>query len=119
MGMNKKELAEMESLRVELLRAKSFRLTDKVERDLPPPPFSRDGLTKGWDYNAHSLAANKHCSSSMYNGSGWEKTTSQQPRSLFSTELLALRAMRYHVEQEAMTRLAAVDALIAAAQVTP
>ena len=110
MAMTKKEQAERQALLNEIARLKAWRLTQPVERDLAPPEY-KDGekLTRGWDFNSHSMTVYKACSSSIYHGHGWEKTTSQRPIALFSTRERAYAALRYAVEQECLDRLARID----------
>lgn len=70
-------------------------------------------MVNGWDYNVYSGIVTKACSSSIYHSFGnWDKTTSQGSRRLFSTKMLALRALRYETEQQCMTKLAAIDRMI-------
>jgi hypothetical protein len=109
MAMNKKEQAEHQSLIDEIMLLKAWRLTVPVERDLPPPSGYGAALTKGWDFNAYSNQIYKACSSNMCHGTGWERTSTQQPSSLFSTPELAYAALRYAVEQEYIKRLASID----------
>jgi hypothetical protein len=111
--MNKKESAEMQALKDQIIRLQAWKLTDKVDRDLPPPAHGSNGLTRGWDFNDYSNSVFKVCSSSIHHGHGWEKTSSQDPRHLFSTEELAYRALRYAVEQKSLDAMSKIDAAIA------
>lgn len=111
MAMNKREKELVESLRFELAKARAFRFTANVERDLPPPERSGE-LSLGWDFNHYSKRAYKACSSTIYHGEGWERTSTQNPRSLYSTKLLALQAMRHKMEKEFSETLARVDLMI-------
>ena len=53
----------------------------------------------------------------MYHSIGRDdKTTTQQPLSLYSTKLLALRGLRNAIEKDCMSRLRRVDQLIEAAE---
>lgn len=120
MTMTKKEQAAMQALEHELAMAKAFRRTGPVPRDLPPPTMlGKDGLTRGWDYNVCGISVGKMCSSSIYHGFGWERTSTQQARTLYSTEVLAWAALRYAVEQEAAENLARIDAEIARLTTSP
>ena len=112
MAMTKKELAEMDALKTALRIAKSFRFTSEVAPDLRPP--KDHSLTKGWLFNDYSHDVFKACSSSVHHGNGWERTSAQNPRSLYSTELLAYRALRYAMEVKLSAALARVDARIEA-----
>lgn len=108
MSMNKKEKALLESLKVE----NSLRFTAEILPDVPPPDGCAE-LTKGYLFNEYSLRVEKACSSSIYHSTGRDdKTTSQGTRELFSTELLALKAMRHVIELKCARELRAVDILI-------
>ncbi len=114
--MNKKEQAEMDSLRDQLRIAKALRFTEDVLPDVMAPLPSEPGhrLTKGyliaayagWDGDKVVPA----CSSSVYHNFGsQEKTSSQGSRALYSTRLLALRGLRHEVEKQVASRLASID----------
>jgi hypothetical protein len=114
MSMTKKELAEREELRRQLRLARAFRFTEKVERDVPPPETSSSfgALTKGFLYNAYhnSWRVEPACSSCVSHAFGRDdKTDSQQPCSLYSTRLLALKALRNDAEQQCAKWLAEID----------
>lgn len=84
------------------------------ERDILPPPTGSPShiLSKGWQINRHRGVGSgvfKACSSSIYHGEGWEKTTSQQPIHLYSTELLATQALRAAFVEEHRKTIAAID----------
>jgi hypothetical protein len=112
--MTKKELAEVERLKQELRLARAWKLTDPVERDVKIPAW-QEGIKNGYLYNSYSPRVEKACTSSgSHHFGGWDKTTTQQPQELYSTPLLALRAMRYEMEREFLHKLARVDALIEA-----
>jgi hypothetical protein len=113
MAMTKKEREEMEALRRELAIASAFRMTDPVDRDLPPPTDFSD-LSRGWDFNAHNRSVEKACSSCVHHGSGWERTNTQRPAHLYSTERRAWLALRYAIARQAAAHLAEIDARIAA-----
>lgn len=108
--MNKKEQAEIEELRNQLRIAKAFRFTEKVEPDVPIPElFSRE-LSKGFSFNSYTGEISRACSSSIsHSVHNDEKTTTQCPRCLYSTRTLALKAMRYEMEQRFAKELADVD----------
>lgn len=110
MAMTKAEQAEMERLKV---RA-ALHWTPEVLPDVPPPEHGGT-LTKGWavvgrgSYGHVDVA----CSSATSHALGYtDKTTSQQPISLYSTRLLALRAWRHQIEQECAKRLREIDRAI-------
>ena len=92
----------------------------EVHRDLPPPEGFRE-LSKGWDFNVHrvmnrwgsSSAVFKACSSCVHHGEGWERTCTQRPVHLFSTERLAWMALRSAVLQQYGETLHAIEKRIA------
>jgi len=117
MAMTKKEQQMVADLQHEVRLAKALRLTQRVEPDVPvPTSFSTDCLSFGYipigaqsDYPRVEVA----CSSSGYHAVGrTDRTTSQGARRLFSTRLLALRALRYEVEQKVAQKLAKIDKMI-------
>jgi hypothetical protein len=114
MSMTKKEKAAFEAL---LTRA-ALRATSPVIPDVPPPDHSTNGLATGFLFIAPSspyARVDIACSSSIHHAVGYtDKTTSQGARSLYSTRLMALRALRYEVEQECASRLRKVDQMIEA-----
>lgn len=115
MAMTKAERALVEQLRSDLALLSAFRLTGPVERDLlPPTDYFSQGLSRGWDYNLHSMSVGKACSSAVHHGRGWERTSSQKPLALFSTEERAWRALRRAVELQALRHLADIDEAIEA-----
>lgn len=114
--MNKKETAAFEQLQQELRLAKALRFTEPVSADVPPPSSNERGsrLTVGYDYAGAAGTAGGRvevaCSSSNCHALGrTDKTTSQGSRALYSTKLLALRALRNEIEQGCAARLAAID----------
>lgn len=109
MAMTKAERKAFADMEQRLYLAMAWRRTGHVERDLRPPESG--GLSKGWDFNSHNLHVYKSCSSSVSHGSGWEKTSTQNARSLYSTRERAIAALRYAVEQESVERLAKIDRL--------
>ena len=112
--MNKKEQAEMQALREQLHLSNALRFTETpAGPDVPPPDFA--GLSKGFLYHAHGEGrVAPACSSAVsHNFGSNEKTSTQNPRHLYSTKLLALRALRHEMELDCAKRLARIDALIA------
>jgi len=107
MAMSKKEQALVEALLTEA----ALRRTSPVAPDVPVPTGS--GLTKGFLFSgAHSSdpGVQKACSSSVHHAIGRDdQTRTQQPRSLYSTKLLALKALRYEVESHCAAILRRVD----------
>ena len=114
MGMNKKEKLYVEQLEKELALFKANKTTQETLPDVPPPSGGVFGeLTKGWLFNAYSKMVNKACSSYVsHNPHRDDKTSSQNPVHLYSTELLATKAMRYQVELHWLQELAKIDTRI-------
>lgn len=113
MAMTKKEKAELERLQNELEIAKAFRRTEEVLPDVQPPG-TWGGLSQGWHFNCHAEKVSIACSSSTSHAIGRnDKTQSQNPIKLYSTRLLALKAMRYSMECDFAKKLAKVDSEIA------
>ena len=115
MAMNKKEKAYVATLE-EYLRENKALLSASVNQGQPkplpdvPPPDTFQGLTKGYMYNAYARTVNRACSSSVSHSSHRDdKTNSQRPMHLYSTEALALKAMRYDVEQMWLKEIAKID----------
>jgi hypothetical protein len=113
MAMNKKEQAAFAALQKELRLAKAFRLTDPVEKDVPAPQGSQKD-TSGWVFNDWSMEVKPAWSSSVVHGVGYPARrkdigASQRPISMYSTKVLALRALRRAIEGRAMRDLAEID----------
>lgn len=115
MAMTKKEQAAFAELQQELRLARALRYTEPVAPDIPIPEGSK--LTKGFLFNAyHGHGGDRvepACSSSIYHAFGRDdKTDRQQPRRLYSTKVLALKALRHAVEKDVAKRLADIDTAI-------
>lgn len=115
MAMNKKEKALVEALKTKA----AFHRTEEVKPDVPAPSGYERGvmrMTKGYlpvapmsDMSRIELA----CSTSVSHGTGsQDKTSSQGARHLYSTRMLALKRMRWEVEQDCMKRLRRVDRMM-------
>lgn len=123
--MTKKEQAQVEALLQKVRLIGALRWTSEVKPDIAPPDR---GYTTGWNRNA-SLSypsVDEGWSGSSCHGSGkppaenqrhW--SASQGARSLYSSRLLALKALRHSLEREAATILARVDAMIEAEEAKP
>jgi hypothetical protein len=116
MALTLKEKAEFARLKDEVRIARALRFTDPVARDLH---YRRGGeVIQGWDYNAYGDGkVYEAWSSAVHHGYGkyiekGRSSGSQNPLNLYSTELLALRALRCELERKAAEQLAAVDARI-------
>ena len=120
MAMTKKEKAEYQAAleRCETLAA--LRWTDPVERDVPAPTYESPSGTysEGWDYNAHSKRVWIGWSGPVSHGDGPAPSGviylsgSQNPRSMFSTKVLALKAMRNEIEMMSAKNLREIDRMI-------
>ncbi len=107
MAMTKKEKAMLEAA----LMAAALRTTAHVEPDVPVPGYGEQ-MTTGYTpcYDRVCVA----CSTSMGRGIG----RTDKPDSfgsglaLYSTRLLALRALRHEVERDCAVRLRRVDRMI-------
>jgi hypothetical protein len=109
MAMNKKERAEMDRVVRELKRLAALRWTAPIRPDMPVP---QRGLSTGYlpvGIGTDRPSISEACSSPVNHGYGHAKTTTQGARSLYSTRLLALRALRHEVECECANLLAQVD----------
>jgi hypothetical protein len=98
------EARRIADIELDAAKSRSMHRTPKVDRDLPPPASS--SLTKGWDINSYIGGGSpigsifKACSSSVGHGYEWDKTSSQKPRHLYSTELLAAQALRHELAEQ-------------------
>ena len=116
--MTKKEKAAMQAAidRAETLAA--LRWTNPVKRDVDVP---KDGYSQGWDYNAWKMNVFIGWSSCVSHGTGdapepgKHRTASQMARRYYSTEALALAAMRHEIELKVAADLLKIDRKIAAA----
>ena len=110
MAMTKKEKEALDAA----LTAAALRTTADVSADVPPP--KSNGLAKGWlpvAERSNFPRVEPACSSSFYHGKGQQdKTNSQGARSLYSTKILALKALRRAVEKDCAERLRKVDRMI-------
>jgi hypothetical protein len=120
MSMNKKEQAEFDAAKKAVIVARALNWSEPVERDIPIP---QGGESKGFIFNTYSAAVMYALSSSVGHATSHEgfpkKTSSQRGMSLFSTRLLALRAMRHEVEKECAEKLAGIDMQIQAERELP
>lgn len=110
MTMTKKEREQLERA----LTASALRATSKVLPDVQPPAGS--GMSVGWLYSGEAgdyPGVDVACSSSVFHGRGCtDRTTTQGRRALYSTKLLALKALRHEVELDCARRLRRIDIMI-------
>lgn len=124
MAMNKSERAALDLAQRELAIARALRWSryEPVPKDLPAPePFGyARNYTEGWATNTYTKSVNQEWSEPSCHGSGpypavgRHRSASQRGKSLYSTRLLALQALRYEVERAAAQDLAEIDAEIEA-----
>ena len=113
--MTKKEQAAID--RADMLAA--LRWTAPVQQDVDVP---KDGYSEGWDYNAWKQEVFIGWSTICSHGTGHapevgkHRSGRQQPRRYYSTQALALAAMRHQIEQKAAADLLKIDRQIAALQ---
>jgi hypothetical protein len=123
MSMTKKEQAVVAELR----QALALHRTGPVERDVQPPAaFANPDVVGGWDFNTYTLRVYPAwlTFSLIYRANNGDESTpaplrgmagwSRECHPIWSTKLLALRALRYAIEQEAAKKLADIDARIEA-----
>lgn len=120
MAMTKAEKKQLEDAarlveiaQTETRITKALRWTEPKQKPdlLPPSGYGAiNKLINGWSYNTHSRSVAKACSSSIsHHYGGWDKTTTQNPKSLYSTKLLALKALRAELEREFAVALCNID----------
>jgi hypothetical protein len=115
--MTKKEQRQVDETIAGLKLQVALRWTEPVAPDVPPPDGS-SALTVGWltCYNRVEPA----CSSCVHHGSGTTtRTTTQGARTLFSTRLRALKALRHEMELRFAAELRQLDAQIETEQAKP
>lgn len=112
--MNKSEREAFEKLQDDLRIARALRFTEKIKPDIPAP---KDGTTRGFLFNAYSSQIQYAASRTVSHatsyapikdtgfGGGW----TQGGRAIYSSKLLAFKAMRYEVELECAKKLAGID----------
>ena len=103
--MNKKEQAKMEHLKTLL----ALRHYPAVMPDIMPPSAFGE-IRNGYTYNSYSGTICKACTSSISHNIGeWDKTTSQKPIKLYSTEKLAYEAMLHDMAMMFARKLRLVE----------
>ncbi len=115
MAMTKKEKADFDAAIKRANTLAALRWTEPVEKDVPIPEHFTDS-TSGWDFNTYSGTVRQMWSECVSHGDGLKRTgsASQNGLWLFSTKLLALRALRHAVEREAADKLRKIDDAITA-----
>ena len=108
----RKQLAEQaEQARESRIRAALHWTEEAPGPDVLPPTGME--LATGYLFSVSCLRVDPACTSfSLHSAYRSDKVTTQGSRRLYSTRLLALRALRNAVERECADRLAKVDQMI-------
>ncbi len=118
MVMNKKEQAELDSLRFQLLEAKALRYSGISAPIKLGAPKEYTDYVNGWDYNSYNSRIYEAWTSGGSHGEGHrDKKTdknkyiggSQNSCNLFATKLDALIGLRLAKEKEFAKALAEID----------
>lgn len=114
MVMTKRERQHLEQLERRLRVMGALRWTWPVTKDVPVP---RSGATSGWTFNSFTAKVQPAWSHPSSHGVGSPHrmpgvSGSQGGMGLYSSRLLALRALRYSVECAAAEQLADIDVMI-------
>jgi hypothetical protein len=110
MAMTKKEKEQLDDAVKQVQIVSALHWTRKVTKDVPIP--QGDEMTTGFDFNIHTRTVNQYYSFSHRHGRGQHGTGSigsQNGLALYSTKTLALKAMRFEMEQEFARQLLSVD----------
>lgn len=115
--MTKKEQLEVQAKLDELAWRASLHACDPVTPDIEPPVWENSSISSPEPLTKGYLPCYDHveeaCSSTVHHGLGQaDKTTRQGARSLYSTRLLALQAMRHEMAKRFGKELARIDSLI-------
>lgn len=115
MAMNKKEKAYLEELEVKL----ALHVTKPVQFDVHPPTSLRatdEAPVQGYVQNSFAYSVEEACTSSWRHMIGTKETNSrrwsQGSISMYSSKLLAYKAMRNEVELRYASKLRKLDKLI-------
>jgi hypothetical protein len=114
MAMTKKEKAAFDEAILKAQTLGALRWTSPVAKDLPRPD-SWGTATSGWRFNSYNCGVTQAWSECSAHGTGPARhnlSGSQNGVDLFSTRLLALKALRHAVELESATKLRKIDAMI-------
>ncbi len=124
--MTKKEKAAFDAAIKEAQLLAALRFTQPVEPDVKPPAGWKEEYSEGWDFNAYSGRVWLGWSTTVSHGTGPAPLKgerhfngSQNSRAMYSSEALALRAMRHEMELKFAEQLRQVDESIAAASIGP
>lgn len=109
---------EIEAIEEQLELANAKKWTDRVSHDVEPPKSMSYGLTYGYSFNAPSHRLFRSVSSSTGHADydmdhdGPMTTRTQCAKWLYSTPLLAARALRQKMERDFLKKLVIVDRMI-------
>ena len=121
MAMNKKEQAEFDAAKKAVIVARALNWSEPVEPNMPAPRHGEE--ITGYLPHAYCGTFLYARSSSIGHATSRDempkRTSTQNARSLYSTKLLALRAVRYQVELECAKKLADIDIQIAVEKAKP
>lgn len=113
--MNKKEQAAFDDATNNLREARALRWSTPdgalIPPRRPPAPGGDTGVTTGWDTNVFTRSVTRGWSTCSAHGDGPPKpgSGSQKPIALYSTQSLALRALRVALERNCAAALAGID----------
>lgn len=110
MAMNKAERKELEDARAELRIYRALRWTEKVLPDVHPP--ESDAVRLGYSVNVYAQRVEPAWTETSFHGAGHSRvagTASYGGNLLYSTRLLAFKALRSGMEERFARELASVD----------
>jgi len=110
MAMTKKERAEFDAAIAKAKLLAALRWTSIVQKDVPKPVEYGES-SEGFDFNSDAARIDHQWSEYIRHGDmpKTNRTAYQEGKRLFSTRLLALRAMRHEVEIECARKLLNID----------
>ena len=116
--MTKAEREHLAAVTGALSLHRAWRLDPQIAPDVPPPPPGGYlDYTSGWEINTHTATINSAWSKSSTHGWGVAPvkngSASKESRALYSTRLLALRALHAAMAWRFATALVEVDEEIA------
>jgi len=111
MAITKKEKAEFDAAILAAKTLAALRWTEPVKKDLPIPS---SGTVSGWDFNSYSCIIVQQWSEPESHGDGEKRSNQwgisyQNGKPLYSTKLLALKALRHEVENKVAKQLLSID----------
>lgn len=117
MAMNEKERTEFDAAKKAVVVARALNWSEPVARDLLPNN-AVVGEVCGFTFNAYNGEVLYALSGTVSHATSRDdfpkRTSTQRGIAMFSTKLLALKAMRHEVEKECAEKLAKIDMQIQA-----